>query len=96
MKKIIHSIFDAFEFKEKEGFSIVGTNSELDDCPIDFFKTFKDKEIVIKNPDGTIVTGKVIDVTASSSIMGRKNIAFLLPIDLKGQVQLKASVWGEW
>ena len=96
MKEIIHSVFDTFELKENRGFAIVGNNPGLDNYPLSFFTIFKNKKIIIKNPDGTTIESQVIDVNASSSIADKKNIALLLPTELKGQIQLKASVWGEW
>ena len=90
MTPILKSTFDVFEVPA--GLAVIGTNPDLDPYPVSWFDQLKGKTIRFQNLNGTIVICPILDVKITSSLVGLKNIAFLLPLEWKGKIYTGAEV----
>ena len=92
MKKIIERVGDMFELKEKNMLIIAGVNHEFDNASNDDIYIYKGEEIMIENPDGSILSTKILDIQISTSIVDKKNIFLAVPITLRDSVKLNAVI----
>jgi hypothetical protein len=77
MKPII-TVYDVIEIPNK-GVVLGGINQQLDSLSIGDIRQLVGSEIEVRNSNGTVLKSPVIDVDASSSLVGKKNIFILIP-----------------
>ncbi len=88
----IMKIFDVHPIPNR-GVVIGGTNPLLDNWPRQKIQAWIGKEVEIHTVK-TVLPAKVIDVTVSSSLTGRKNIFILLPQNVEmGDIEEPAVVY---
>jgi hypothetical protein len=88
----IMKIFDIHSIPNR-GVVIGGTNPLLDTWPLQQIQAWIGKEVEIRTLKMVLPT-KVMDVTVSSALTGRKNIFILLPQNFKmGDIEEPAVVY---
>ncbi len=91
MKKVIDTT-GIFDIKDK-GLLIIGINADLDPYPISYFDKYKDQELFFETIDGHLLKAKILGVKLTNSLIDKKNIGFLIPLQLKDLIKSNSSVY---